>query len=332
MMPASTTAVMETPAKLNLFLEIRGKRADGYHELDTVMMAIDWYDRLKVTLTRNDDVTLRCRWAGSREAIAEKMGIHSDAALLDLPQDSSNLVHQAISGFRRVFGIREGFDVQVEKNIPAGAGMGGASSDAAAVLLAAATLCGIPPNHSILIKLAAKIGSDVPFFLGTDHSDANASHSRQGYMAARATGTGTQLNALTTEHPLHAVVVFPGVSLATAEVYKHCLIPDAPRSADELIQVWQSDQPERVGGQFLNRLTVPAKKLAPIIDETLESLRRIAGDFCQLTGSGSACFAMTESREQAEAFALQLRSELGTLVRAVSGVSVPPHIEITEPH
>ena len=314
-----TCAVVHCPAKLNLFLEILARRTDGFHELDTVMMAVDWCDRLEVRTHRERAIQICCHWAGSRQSMAQQMGVSPKDSILDLPEGPRNLVYQALAAFQSAFQVPSGFGVVLEKHIPAGAGMGGASSDAAGALRAAAAIHGVPPDDHRLHEIAAKIGSDVPFFMGPDPS-----------LAARATGTGTHLHPFETNWTPHAVIVFPGVSLTTAKVYRHCKVPDRPQTAEKLIQTWQSDQPERICELFVNRLTEPAKMLAPPIEEALESMRRVVGPFCHITGSGSACFALTHSLIEAESLAKRLRYQQSGLVRAVSAQFVPAKINMVE--
>ncbi len=149
-MVASTQA----PAKLNLFLELVRRRNDGYHDIDTVMVPIDWFDDLEIRRRRDQGVGLNVGWLPSFSAMAKSLGLdpESEAArkLLSIPTDESNLVCKALNRFAQIYRIEGGFDARLGKRIPAGAGMGGASSDAASALRCAATLCGIPSNDEPL--------------------------------------------------------------------------------------------------------------------------------------------------------------------------------------
>lgn len=136
----------EAPAKLNLTLRVLGRRDDGFHEIDSLMVALPGlHDRLEVRPVTED--RFEC----------------SDP---DLPTDGSNLVLRARDAFREATGIRDGLSIRLEKRIPHGAGLGGGSSDAAATLRALDRCFGEPLGAESLADLAAGIGSDVPFFLG----------------------------------------------------------------------------------------------------------------------------------------------------------------------
>jgi 4-diphosphocytidyl-2-C-methyl-D-erythritol kinase len=316
-----TVALARPPAKLNLFLELLARRDDGFHEIDTVMVPIDWCDELRVRRTKRAQIDLRARWLPSRQIIAHRLGVKptSDVAdrLLRIPENETNLVHRALQRFIGVFDVDGGFNCELGKSIPAGAGMGGASSDAASALRCAAALCGIPLGATELSEIAAEIGSDVPFFmgLGLDHA----------INAGRATGRGEKLENVRLASPLHFLVVFPAVSLSTAKVYANSQVPASPQNACRLIRVLESGRFAELESQIMNQLTEPAKKLARQIDEILESLWRVGLGTCQLTGSGSACFAIAGSSVEVRRQAARLRAMLepGAIVVATRSTHVP---------
>jgi 4-diphosphocytidyl-2-C-methyl-D-erythritol kinase len=309
------------PAKLNLFLELLARRDDGFHEIDTVMVPIDWCDQLRLRRIERDQINLRACWLPSRQIIARRLGVSpaSDQAdrLLAVPENENNLVHRALIRFVEVFDVGGGFDCELGKSIPAGAGMGGASSDAASALQCAAALCGIPPDARELHQIAAEIGSDVPFFmgLGVDHA----------ICAGRATGRGEKLEIVRLASPLHFLVIFPPVSLSTGKVYANSQIPVSPQSACRLIRVLESGRLGELESEIMNRLMEPAKKLASQIEEILESLWRVGLGTCQLTGSGSACFAIASSSVEQRRQAARLRAMLepGAMVMKTRSTRVP---------
>ncbi|MFK8112980.1 MAG: 4-(cytidine 5'-diphospho)-2-C-methyl-D-erythritol kinase [Rubripirellula sp.] len=318
------------PAKLNLFLELLKRRDDGFHEIDTVMIPIDWCDELQITRTEEAGVRLSVDWLPSQEVIAKRLGIDpkSDQGkqLLRVPSDESNLVHRAITRFVQTFEIQAGFDCRLGKRIPAGAGMGGASSDAAAALRCCAKLCGIPDHAQQLWDIAAEIGSDVPFFLGSVKNEKVLSMA-----AVRATGRGEVLCPAAVTSPLHFVVAYPNVALSTAKVYADCQVPLAPVSADEFVKELASGDISRFGPLMMNRLSEPAKKNAIEIDKMLRSLWRTDLRLCQLTGSGSACFALADSLEQANECSKRVLAMLepGALVMATQSVGVPADVTVS---
>ena len=315
------------PAKLNLFLELISRRADGFHEIDTVMVPINWRDELELARIPEDQIELQVQWLPSKQEVAKRLGVDPSSPtgreLLEIPSDQRNLVHRALSKFRDAFQIRDGFRCQLGKRIPAGAGLGGASSDAASALLCASRLCGIPTHTPLLIEIAADIGSDVPFFLGMG--------SETTIDGARATGRGEQIAPIQIGKTLNCLVIFPGICLSTAKVYAHAQVPAMPRDAAPLLQLLQDPHTASLESEMLNRLTDPAKKLAPQIGEILESVWHAGLRTCQLTGSGSACFAISASQAETEQAAINLQTSLepGALVTATQTTQVPAQIDVS---
>jgi 4-diphosphocytidyl-2-C-methyl-D-erythritol kinase len=324
---------------LNLFLELLARRDDGFHEIDTVMVPIDWCDDLQLCRTTAPGIQLTVDWLPSRDAIAAELGLppKSKAAdqMLAIPKDDNNLVHRALARFIEEFSVDGGFDCTLGKSIPAGAGMGGASSDAASALRCAALLCGVDTGRHELHLIAEEIGSDVPFFMG------RAGDNEQVITAARATGRGENIESVTISNPLNFLVVFPAVTLQTALVYADSQVPRAPQTADQLIAALQRNNDGAFADLLLNRLQEPAKKIAPQINEILKSMWRIGLGTCQLTGSGSACFAIVSSAKEAKESEQQLRAEifdllardkgtkgLGVRAKAVRSVTVPAKVEL----
>lgn len=298
------------PAKLNLFLELLGKRADGYHELQTVMVAIDRCDALRVTRTEDPPaIELVCRWSPSAEAWRQRLPT-APPQTFSLPAAEDNLVVRAVQRFREVFGYEGGFAIWLEKRIPAGAGMGGASSDAASVLLAAAALCGVEGGDPRLADIAAELGSDIPFFLNPGNPPEPSANTAAGEWPARgersnratgmafASGRGERLTPLPAPPRLHFVVVYPPEPLSTSQVFGQCYIPSEPRSAERWLDPLGGD-PRGQLPQMFNRLTEPAQQMSGWIDQTLKSLQGVGLRGATMTGSGSACFALAGSARSA---------------------------------
>lgn len=174
------------PAKINLFLHIIGKRPDGYHNLASVMQQISIFDELEFKL-RPEGISLSCPGA-------------------DLPVNEDNLVYRAAKALFDYASYPGGVEIKLTKKIPAGAGLGGGSSDAAATLTALNELCSLNVSHDELISLGADLGADVPFFI----------------FGARAfaTGTGTVLEPVSHMPELNLVLIKPGFSLSTRDVYE----------------------------------------------------------------------------------------------------------------
>lgn len=322
----SVVAHTRPPAKLNLFLELLAKRRDGYHDIDTVMVPIDWCDELHVTRHQESAVRLVVRWLPSQQTLAQRLGIELNgenrSKLLDVPTGAENLVHRALTKFLDAFELKGGFDCLLNKSIPSGAGMGGASSDAASALRSAAALCNIPAGSRRLYEIAEQIGSDVPFFLGLPAQPTLA--------AGRAQGRGERLSQVKLPAPLDFVVVYPAISLSTGAVYAESQIPPSPRNTQAFIESLETGRLGSLGNTMTNRLTEPAKKLAPQIAETLESLWQVGLQTCQLTGSGSACFAIAGSRQEAMRCSERLRGQLepGAIVMPARSLHVPAWVNL----
>lgn len=186
----------------------------------------------------------------------------------------------------------------------------------------AAKLSGILPNHPKLVEIAKEIGSDVPFFLGIGEQPVSGIH---------ATGRGEKLSPVPIGGTLHFVVIYPSVSLSTGKVYAASNVPEKPQHAGDLIAALASADHDQIAESMMNRLSEPAVKLAPQINEILESVWRAGARTCQLTGSGSACFALVGSSVEASRLAKMLQSSLrnssppgsGAIVVATRTTRVP---------
>lgn len=191
-----STLVLPAPAKLNLFLRIVGQREDGYHELQTIMQYLDWFDTLTIEATSSRDIVI----AMPQASIAT----------------SDNIIFKAAEALRVATGVRAGCHIQVDKQLPIGAGLGGGSSNAATTLLALNELWGCALSDEALAEIGVKLGADVPFFLGGN--------------TAWAEGIGERLTPVDVPDMCYLVVV-PGVSISTAQVFAD---DDLPRGRASL--------------------------------------------------------------------------------------------------
>jgi 4-diphosphocytidyl-2-C-methyl-D-erythritol kinase len=247
---------LPAPAKLNLFLHITGRRADGYHLLQSVFILIDWADTLHVE--RRDDGLLRRHDLGPA-----------------LPADDLSL--RAARALQQATGCTYGADISVLKAVPWGAGMGGGSSDAATVLLALNRLWNLGLPRSRLLALAAPLGADVPFFVGGDN--------------AFVEGIGEKLTPIEWA-PRRYAVVKPAESLGTAGIFSH---PDLARDTEPATLAGsvallnaQQEHGKKVFGR--NDLQPVAQALCPPIEQVGKWLEHRFGN-SRMTGSGSAVFA-----------------------------------------
>jgi len=327
---AASHVIVRAPAKLNLFLELLGKRPDGYHELETVMVPVSCSDTLCVTRSdQHDAIRLQTHWWPSPEDWRQSLGAAAEP-LLAIPDDASNLIHRAIDAMRSTFGLRGGFDVLVRKRIAAGAGMGGASSDAAAAIRAVAALAGIDARQPEVAALAARIGSDVPFFLA--HRAAGHAPEARGWGAV-ATGRGEHLQPFALGQRLWFVVAYPRGGLSTAAVYARAEVPQQPVAAGDCLGALSAGDVAALRPLLLNRLSQPAQTLSPRVSELLALMDRCGLPAAMMTGSGSACFSVFAQRQHALQGAKRLRQQWSRpadsgRVLVVSSLSARPQLQL----
>jgi 4-diphosphocytidyl-2-C-methyl-D-erythritol kinase len=249
------------PAKLNLFLHITGRRADGYHLLQSAFMLIDWCDTLHFEVRSDGQI--------SRADLVNSTQNTPDA----LPAD--DLTMRAARALQAACGISMGVHIGLEKRIPSQAGMGGGSSDAASCLMALQRLWGVrlPPEE--LRALALSLGADVPFFLAGGH--------------AWVEGIGEKITPLTLP-PATFVVVKPAAGVSTQEIFRAPGLKRDTETATMLGFAAYANGP--VFGFGHNDLQPVAQKMCPQIGQSLEWLasQDLQG---RMTGSGSAVFAQT---------------------------------------
>ncbi len=286
--------VVQAPAKLNLFFEILGKRPDGYHEIETLMTPISWYDTLIFREVPSGPIHLSCRVvfpAPKRECDKREL----------VPEGRENLAYRAVELLRQEAGVRRGAWMGLVKRIPPGAGLGGGSADAAAALAAANLAWKLHWPRSALASLAARLGSDVPFFLADS--------------SAICRGRGEKIEPIPSGGRWHFVVVHPPAGLSTAEVYRHCEVPASARSVEPVCKAWEEGDRAALGKLLWNRLQPTAKKLCSWVGRVQEHLEREDVLGCQLTGSGSAYFALCRHARHARRIACRLHATgLGTVV------------------
>ena len=254
------------PAKINLFLRVTGRRCDGYHELDSVFVPISIYDRL--------DIELR-----PARLAAVQLCCDSDA----IPADERNLAFRSAREFLTEFGIRAEVLINLHKEIPAAAGLGGGSSDAGAVLRMMAELCGIPQSAPLL-TVAMRLGADVPFFLNPTPS--------------RVRGIGERSEALGRIEKPFLLIAVPPVEVPTALVFRN-LRPEhwsGPASDHDILAIIQGC----IGREHLvNDLEQVAIAKWPEIGEVKKLLEAVGARAAAMTGSGGGVFGIFDSSGEA---------------------------------
>jgi 4-diphosphocytidyl-2-C-methyl-D-erythritol kinase len=300
------------PAKVNLFLEVLGKRADGYHDLETLLVACTIYDTLTFAPHEGAAIDLSSRWGeGYSAAELARCGqndMASQATFASLPTGPKNLVWRAVELVRTAAGIKTGAVVRLVKRIPAAAGLGGASSDAAAALLAANEAWKLHWPRQRLADLAADLGSDVPFFLTRG--------------AAVCRGRGEQTDPF---HPprLHLVIARPPVGLSTPRVFGACRPAEKPAGVSSLVGALARGDTAAIGEQMANGLQVAAGSLTPWIARLRDEFEKQGLSGHQMSGSGSSYFGLCQTVRQARRTAARLRSRRVGAVYAAASVALP---------
>lgn len=260
-------------AKVNLALEVLGRRADGYHEVVTVMQAVELSDRVVL-----ED-------AASLELVTTAPGI---------PTDASNLALRAAKTLREAAGIERGVRITLDKRIPVAAGLGGGSTDAAAVLLGLNRLWGLRWPIARLEEVAVTLGMDVPFFL------------RGG--ASFATGRGEKLDRMR-GMTLALVLVNPRYASSTAEAYGRvvpALYTDGSR-ARAVAAALRARRIERVAGNLYNALEAAVAPAQPEIGRMKAALKAAGALGTLMSGSGPTVFGIARSLDHARQIQRRVR-------------------------
>jgi 4-diphosphocytidyl-2-C-methyl-D-erythritol kinase len=255
--------ILKAPAKINLFLEIKNKREDDYHELESIMQTVNLYDELSFELT-DKNIFLECNSK-------------------TLPTNSTNIVYKAARAFHDYFKIDKGIKIYLKKTIPMGAGLGGGSSDAAATLVALAKLYNVKTNKKELEQIATKLGADVSFFLtgGT----------------ALCEGIGDIISPLKTIKNLNVILVNPGFVINTASIYKKVKFPLTKKAEITKIKTRIDSGFFNTSNAFsycFNRLEDFVLTDYPEIAKIKDVLRTI-GCISLMSGSGATVFGLFDS-------------------------------------
>jgi 4-diphosphocytidyl-2-C-methyl-D-erythritol kinase len=275
----------KSPCKVNLILNILGKRTDGFHELETVMQPVDICDDL--TFER----------AGA--------GLQLTCSHAELPTDAKNLVHRAATAFLTAAGIADGVRIHLEKHLPLAGGIGGGSANAAVTFLALNEMFGSPLPPATLHELAAALGSDVPFFLQDQ--------------PALATGRGEQVRTLGHFAALRGKAFFlvhPGFGISTPWSYQNLArFPEAlhgrPGRAQNLVDRLAAGDVTGAAAEAYNSLEAPAFDKFPVLSLYQEFLREHGALLALMSGSGSTTFALMANLAAAETLTEKFKGEFG---------------------
>ncbi len=274
---------LKSPAKLNLFLKVNGKRPDGYHDLTTLFERIDLCDELLFQKNISGKIRIFCQHP-------------------HVPKGKTNLVYKAAMLLQNRFSVKSGVDVTITKRIPVAAGLGGGSSNAATTLLGLNILWSLRLNRAQLVSFAKEIGSDVPFFL---------------YRESWAIGTerGDRIKPLKLNARLWQILIVPRLKVYTREIFATLNLKLTKKKADvNILQraLRKNDLP-KVGRLLRNDLETAIVQSHPSLIKIKEKLKRFPTLGVLFSGSGPAVFGLVSSKK----VALDLKASLCRQYRQV---------------
>jgi len=255
-----------SPAKINLFLHICGKRPDGYHDLFSLMCRITLFDELLLQIARGEKVEIHCSHP-------------------DVPNDDTNLAYRAAALFQNKLGSTQGVSIHLKKRIPVGAGLGGGSSNAASILMALNIYHGRPFSRKQLMEMGLSLGADVPFFIFQK--------------PAIATGIGDKLEAFKGALPYHILLIYPGINVSTAETYQNLnfgLTKDQKKPTS--ISLKRNRFIPAI--HLTNDLERVTAAKYPEIDLAKEKLLKLGAIGALMSGSGPTVFGLFDSAAKAK--------------------------------
>lgn len=261
--------IVKANAKINLALNVVGKREDGYHDLDMVMVPIDLYDTIEISLLSEE--------------------FETDLFLDDysIPTDQRNTVLQAVMKLRERYSFTQEFAIDIHKEIPTEAGLGGGSSDAAAVLKAIVKMLHLPVQEQELLEIAKEIGADVPYFIKNE--------------AAHVEGIGEKITPIKVKNAYSVLLIKPFLGCSTKEIFKqHVMQSNHSANIPLLINGLETGNFEEIAQGCGNDLTSAASSLLGDIERIIHKLHDFGLSCVNMSGSGSTIYAISEDRNVLE--------------------------------
>ena len=260
---------LKSRAKINLSIDVLGKRQDGYHLVEMIMQTIDLYDLIEINEKDNDQITIKST---------------SD----EIPLDCNNLVYKAANLIKKTFNINKGVEIHIKKNIPVAAGMAGGSSNAAAVLVGLNKLWNLNLSNQQLEKIGLKLGSDVPFCINGG--------------AVLASGIGeelTPIKGLTKD--VCILVCKPDLFVSTKEVYECIDSKDIDKRPNNkfLIECLKNEDTRQLAENMFNVLEGVTMDKHPVIQQIKDIMTNNRALGAMMSGSGPTVFGLYENREDA---------------------------------
>ncbi len=263
----SPFVTIDSPAKINLHLDIFNKREDGFHDLFSIFQMISLYDKIEI---RNIPEKRQCRISGP----------------FDFP-DEENIMFKAVALFRKETGYDKGLHIFIEKNIPQGGGLGGGSGNAASVLKALQSLSGITLKYDRAMKMAAELGSDVPFFLSS--------------AAEIVSGRGEVLKPIKARTDYYLLLVIPDFSINTGQAfgaltrYRKDHKAEFPLTKEEVVEMYEKKAVSQ--WNFYNSFLICLKKEHNVLEHIVNLFYYSGADFAGMSGSGSVMFGIFSTQK-----------------------------------
>lgn len=259
--------VLKSYAKINVSLHIVRKLDNGYHELEMVFLPLALHDVIELTrIPNSSDSFITCDDIG-------------------LANNHHNLCMKALNKLREEYGFKDQFNIAIHKEIPYAAGLGGGSSNAAAVLNGVNQLLNLKASKEDLARIGLSIGADVPYFFYQE--------------PALVTGIGEKISPFSLKKEFHCLLVKPSKGLSTTEIYEHadeleCTHNDEQNAAT-VIEALQNENFALLAQSMSNDLYNPAKKILPDVEKVIDELKEMGLTASLMTGSGSVCFALSDN-------------------------------------
>ena len=261
---------LKSRAKINLSIDVLGKREDGYHLVEMIMQTIDLFDKIKIFSLKEDTIII-------------------ESNSLDIPLDSKNIVYKAADLIKKQYNIKEGVKIIIEKNIPIAAGMAGGSSNAAAVLVGLNQLWQLKLSENKLKELGLKLGADVPFCIGG-----------QTALAENIGEKLTKIDGLSEN--IFILVCKPELFVSTKEIYEEIdskIIEKRPNNK-LLIQLLKENKIQQIADNMYNVLEEVTRERYPVIEEIEKIMMENDALGSMMSGSGPTVFGLYRNREDAE--------------------------------
>lgn len=261
---------LKSRAKINLSIDVLGKREDGYHLVEMIMQTIDLFDKIKIFSLKEDTIII-------------------ESNSLDIPLDSTNIVYKAADLIKKQYNIKEGVKIIIEKNIPIAAGMAGGSSNAAAVLVGLNQLWQLKLSENKLKELGLKLGADVPFCIGG-----------QTALAENIGEKLTKIDGLSEN--IFILVCKPELFVSTKEIYEEIdlkIIEKRPNNK-LLIQLLKENKIQQIADNMYNVLEEVTREKYPVIEEIEKIMMENDALGSMMSGSGPTVFGLYRNREDAE--------------------------------